>query len=183
MRLVETIRAIKGNDLTYEGVSWGIWTYVVSVLQCYFWGEFLFYLSLFRAAEISCGILCGCLPVIPRFFRHFNFRLPFRLGSISHAWKRGSPINPSPVNSTAGKHSVPGRASWSSQKIKGTYLELDKRSDHRLLLKNARSAENCSYSAEASAAGDRNTKDQDDLERGVPESGIRKMVRIETLSS
>lgn len=180
MRLVETIKAINSKDLTY--LAWGIWTYVVSVLQCYCFGKFIYYLSLFRVVEITCGILCGCLPVIPRFFTHFNFRLPFRLSFISRAWKRGSPVNLSPFNSSAGKSSVLERASWSSQKIKGTYLELGERSDDRVLLKNARSAESCSYSAEASAVGDRNTKDQEDLERGVPESGIRKMVRIETTS-
>lgn len=163
----------------FQGAFGRMWSRSYSVM---FWGEFLFYLSLSREAEITFGILSCCLPVIPRFFRHFNFRLPFRPSSISRAWKRGSPINPSPVNLTAGKNSVPGRALSSSQKIKGTYFELDERSDDRVLLKNARSAESCSYSAEASAAGDRNTNDQEDLERGTPESGIRKMVRIETKS-
>lgn len=69
---------------------------------------------------------------------------------------------------------------WSSQQIKGTYLELDKRPHDHVLQTNARGCEILNYSAEVSAADDLNTNSHDDLEHGIPKSGIRKMVHIET---
>ena len=178
MALVETIKHFTNEDVTYYLMIRALWGYVIFVLQ-YFLNSRTFCLSSLRAAELACGILSGCLPVLPRFFNHLNFRFPYTLHSISHAWKRGYDTNSSSATSIARKYPAPKRAPWSSQEIESLYLERLQRSDDRLSPTNARCGESCSYSAESSAAEDSNTGNEKDLEQGIRAFGIQKMDRVE----
>ncbi|MCJ1424380.1 hypothetical protein MMC29_002268 [Sticta canariensis] len=157
MALVETIKHFTNEDVTYY------------VMKRALWG----------IAELACGILSGCLPVLPRFFNHLNFRLPYTLHSISNAWKRVSQTNSSSATSITRKCPAPKRAPWSSQETEGLYLERLQRSDDRLSPANASCGESCSYSAESSAVEDSNTENEKDLEQGVRAFGIQKMDRVE----
>lgn len=77
---------------------------------------------MFRDAEVGCGIVCGCLPVFPAFFRHFR--------------TKGSGVTPH-IN-THLREKVKGSSSFSTDKrviawgepskscaINSRYVELD----------------------------------------------------------
>lgn len=89
-----------------------------------------------RDAEITAGIICGCMPVLPAFYRHvvqFKSRMSsgrrtkdFRTSQNYHKSKEVSPSNSGP--SIGNSRSIV--APWedddiNNQILQGSYLELD----------------------------------------------------------
>ena len=57
MRLYYAIQILRTGDITYNFVVLGLWTHV----------------------EITFGIICGCVPCLPRFFKAFQPKIQFLL--------------------------------------------------------------------------------------------------------
>ena len=61
MRLVNNIKFSDATDVTFQLTPVALWTF----------------------AEVSSGIICGCLPVLPAFFRHFASKITFTFNLYS----------------------------------------------------------------------------------------------------
>ncbi|MCJ1466755.1 hypothetical protein MMC07_005375 [Pseudocyphellaria aurata] len=54
MRIYYAVRLLQTGDTTYNSVLLELWSHI----------------------EVTCGIICGCLPVLPRFFKALQPRVP-----------------------------------------------------------------------------------------------------------
>lgn len=61
VRIYYAVRILQTSDTTYNLVLLGLWSHI----------------------EITCGIVCGCLPVLPRFFVALQPRVPMFLKSFA----------------------------------------------------------------------------------------------------
>ena len=70
MRIAAVVDMIKSRDLTYHILVNGFWRYSCSV-----WLRQLFFGTIANSSpsftELICGIVCGCLPVLPRFYGEY----------------------------------------------------------------------------------------------------------------
>lgn len=74
----------------------------------------------YRNAEIASGILCGCLPVLPQFFRHF---VPKLVSKISTFRLGRSPLEKYKGASSTGRP-APWEEPYDPRLLQGPYLEL-----------------------------------------------------------
>ena len=137
MRTVASTKLTTTDDVTFQLTIVALWTY----------------------AEISSGIIAGCLPVLPALFRHFVPKMTSTFNSYSRR------IRASKNCSLNTQHT----SQWSSS---GVYVELDDKK--RPLGIRSPHAENAITST---VETDGHT---DDLESGV--RGIRKTTSIEQSS-
>ncbi|KAL2042178.1 hypothetical protein N7G274_005366 [Stereocaulon virgatum] len=129
----------------------------------------------FLAAELVSGLVCGCLPVLPKFFRHYfqktpptpSSRFPGASTNFSDYMRRGK----------SATHCDVAPLDLPSNRRPGAYLELSERNEMKR-------AQGCPSTI---AGGMRRPTKQDrsqegyeavDLERGLPENCIRKKLRI-----
>lgn len=80
-----------------------------------------------RDAEIGCGIVCGCLPILPAFFRQFKMGSTKAASHMNtHLRNRihGTPSKDSTNSTYDGSVTVVGDA-FGSRMLKGRYLELE----------------------------------------------------------
>ncbi len=112
MRLVTSIEVIHNRDLTYRLNEEYFWT---CVLSCSLLARLLI---TYRVAEIASGLLCGCLPVLPQFFRHFIPKIASKYRSKGRT-TRTSAVSSSgkPLASNDGRDIHPSLP-------EGTYIEL-----------------------------------------------------------
>lgn len=78
-RVVEIFKAAQTKDGTYALFPLGLWTYVRSSNpKCH-----CKHSRFCRVGELATGIVCGCLPVTPPFFKHFVPIITSKLTSLS----------------------------------------------------------------------------------------------------
>lgn len=177
MRLVVSISFVRTTDETYSLVPVGLWAYVLPITSAFYDRS-----RVCRIAEITSGISCGCLPVLPQFFRHFG---PTFTRSLSF-----SPLGKSPGTSSTkcssiakpGKARLPMKDAWGSDTLNNSYIELNERDESRIGNGNVTTVHGgprrpSDWSGEAE---DYKTHDFRDLESGIPQIEIRKTVRVET---
>ncbi|MCJ1458495.1 hypothetical protein MMC28_008868, partial [Mycoblastus sanguinarius] len=104
MRLVYSIQTLHSRDPNYDLVPVALWT----------------------IAEIASGILCGCLPVLPQFFRHFLPKIASKISTFRQT------KSPSHISKKYGSSAHTGKtASWQDpydpRLLQGNYLELGER--------------------------------------------------------
>lgn len=78
MRMVASIEVHGAKDITWVITPEGLWAYVTTP------NSFTLSCSANRTSshgELSCGIICGCMPVLPQFFRHFVPKITSYLSS------------------------------------------------------------------------------------------------------
>ena len=178
IRRLETIKHIASKDVTYHIILWAPWTYVVVELWFLPSGTLTYlHLALLKLSVASCVALCRSCPD-----SSIISTLKYQPNSVSSAVLGSEALQPIPrlVPSLLASAQSQNMTRAISQKIKGAYLEPDKRPDCHLLPTNYGGGEALSYSAEASVAEDPNIIDHEDLEHGIPGSGIRKIIRIAT---
>lgn len=134
-----------------------------------------------RVAEITSGITCGCLPVLPQFFRHF--------GPIVTSWFRfnhGKSQGTSPTKCTGIPKPAQARAPihdpWGSRSLNNSYIELVARDESRRISGNSTTikAEMPRLSDYSGGVEDHKTHEIRDVESGAPLIGVRRTVRAET---
>lgn len=78
MRVVENFKAAETEDLTYASFPLGLWTYVLlPKVSCV---TLIFH----SVGELATGIVCGCLPVIPPFFKYLVAIVISKLSSLTY---------------------------------------------------------------------------------------------------
>lgn len=117
LRTVPSFRILGKHDLTYELIPLAFWS---SVPLCH--AAYIFVAENFsRDAEMASGIICGCMPVMPQFFRHFMPRIRSRFSSYRRSKAASDPAGlPSNENVVA-----PWGKFDDSRKLKSRYLDVD----------------------------------------------------------
>lgn len=175
MRLVESIKTAHSLDVTFDQQGLGLWSYVLCA--------FVSYPHLFanknptrRYAEVASGIICGCLPVAPKFFRHSKLVLNTRLGSYFQSRSPGSTCS---ASSDAANLKKPLGL------LHDNAHHPHSRKDNYIELNNAPGVSTVvSGGTHISSLGTLNLEchradDHEDLENASPGNGIRKTVRVE----
>ena len=138
MRLVTSIEAIRSKDNTWDLVRTYLWTYVENTC-CR--GTPIYYdltnslPPAYSVAEITSGVVCGSLPILPQFMRSFVPKLTSIFASNSNR-KGTSQITPSNRLYHAESRNTskkPGSGAWHDLRdmnLKAPYVEFD-RSDNR----------------------------------------------------
>lgn len=124
-----------------------------------------------RVGELATGIVCGCLPVIPPFFRHFVPIIASKLSSLTYT-KRSSSGELQRLD-----HEASSKDSWPGLK---QYVELPEKHNSRGHFATVRAkAENYSEGTSDSSLG---YDDTVHLEKGLPQtpkSGAQWSERME----
>ena len=116
MRLITSVEVIHSQDLTYRLNEEYLWTYV-SPPSTYQSKTLTHQIS--SVAEIASGLLCGCLPILPQFFRHFILKVTSRYKTKGRTSKTSAAsISGKPLASSDGLDTHPPLP-------QGNYLELD----------------------------------------------------------
>ncbi|KAL9122970.1 MAG: hypothetical protein Q9187_000477 [Circinaria calcarea] len=157
MRLVNNVGFSKTDDVTFDLTPVGLWT----------------------ATEIASGILCGCLPVLPQFFRHYMPKLKNVYTSLRPGKAQGtSNTEPSSLSRSGGEKGAKdpwATDHWDPSVVKGSYVELSEREQHRMCDDSIQGG-----SALAMVSTDVPKPRDYDLERDAFGNGIRKTVRVES---
>lgn len=77
MHLVTSVKSTGTKDKTYALFPVALWTYVASISVT----AFCHCSPCYSVAEITSGIVCGCLVTMPNFFRHFISKITSKLHS------------------------------------------------------------------------------------------------------
>lgn len=129
-----------------------------------------------RYAEVASGIICGCLPLAPNFFRHSKIVLNARLGAYIQS---GSPGSTCSASSDAANLKKPlgslHNAASHPHSRKDRYIELNSTLGVSTVV---------SGGTQISSLGtldleNQRADDYEDLENASPGNGIRKTVRVE----
>lgn len=138
------------HDLTYELIPLALWS---SVSLCRL--APLVPADIFsRDAEIASGIICGCMPVVPQFFRHFMPKIKSHFSSYHR-----SKVASDSAGVPSGENVVtPWEEFDDSQKLKGQYVDIDLQSVGQTSVTNrdqirihARQVSDCSISQDKPA--------------------------------
>lgn len=92
MRIVTSVQVSQTKDVTWYILPEGLWA----------------------LGEISSGIVCGCMPTLPQFFRHFVPKITSRLSS----GRSNKPSAGSDSKQSAGVRMRPPRADSSSEALR-----------------------------------------------------------------
>ncbi|MCJ1303445.1 hypothetical protein MMC08_006255 [Hypocenomyce scalaris] len=151
LRLYYSVKYRNTTDQTFNLVPEGLWT----------------------AAEVISGILCGCLPVLPQFFRYYGPKVTAKLSSIRGSKTQGTSTNLSGASTTLSP-AAPWQEPYAATLLTGTYHELE---EQECIEGNKTTVRGGTQPSSSETLGDdyRNTQESLDLE-----NGIRKTVRIET---
>lgn len=172
MRLYERIRVVHSLDGTFDMLNLSLWAYVISFVTS---PRFFANWNRPRVAEIASGIICGCLPVAPKFFRHCEFIIKTRL--LTYFQRRSprrtldSPLNVPNLKKPLGSwHNAPNL-----HLHRDNYVEL---SDYRGILTIVNGGTQAASSG-ASGLKCQKADDYEDVENANPGNQIRKTVRVE----
>lgn len=128
-----------------------------------------------RVAEVAGGIICGCLPVTPKFFRYSEFVLKTRLLTYLQS---GSPGN-TPNSSSDVPNSKSPLGKWQNpanlHSYKDNYVELNDDWGVSTVV----SGGNQTSSLGPLGLKSQRADDCEDLENASPGNGIMKTVRVE----
>lgn len=107
-----------------------------------------------RVAEVASGILCGCLPVIPQFFRHCVPRIWKTLKETLHGGSHSK---------CDGSHKSQSYEvdSWNQALVKGNYVELNENSQGRAGISKAEHGSKHGARSETKITAHRNLPQQD----------------------
>ena len=134
-------------------------------------------LTLYSSGEIASGLLCTCLPVVPRFFSHFGVKVATifasRRSKSGSTRAKKSGISKEPIAAWPRSHG--------KQPLKGDYLELYEQ-EHTRYPETTISAGTAQSLDVVSTAKDQTAHRFLDLEGGL-DSGILKTVQMDQLSS
>ncbi|KAL9122378.1 MAG: hypothetical protein Q9187_001062 [Circinaria calcarea] len=97
--LVKIIQYASNPDFSYNAAIVGEWT----------------------VAELTAGIVCGCMPVLPQFFRQ---SIPKASACLRGYWTR---TLHSPVSTNRSHKTLAAKPSWETHNPVGDYLKLDER--------------------------------------------------------
>ena len=126
-----------------------------------------------RAAEMISGIVCGCLPILPQFFRHYVPKITTKLSLFYQRTRRS--------RSTEGSNTIYSGQSMTHRRAGP--LDLPAYSSNYLELKERDGLERTQgYSFTVEGSQGQESQTFVDLEDGSPKHGIQKTVRIETRS-
>ncbi|KAI9842248.1 MAG: hypothetical protein M1837_007393 [Sclerophora amabilis] len=109
MRLVESVRFSKTLDKTYASIPLGLWT----------------------IAEIGSGIICGCLPVVPRFYRHFVHKVSTQQNSDRYNVTPANSTKLSDLSDSTNQTKAWHDSTYSTHLPRGNYLVLDETNHDR----------------------------------------------------
>lgn len=123
-----------------------------------------------RLGEISSGIVCGCMPTLPQFFRHFAPKIATAFSSTRRSSGRGKSVEFSASTEQSG-HSRTSKARFPKSPYGDTdsYVELDERRHQYNQMDGSKGGPRV-WSDEVSAS---------DVEKGPPsmeEDGVARVV-------
>lgn len=124
-----------------------------------------------RLGEISSGIVCGCMPILPQFFRHFVPKIATAFSSTGRSSGRGKSNKFSASTEQSG-HSRTSKARFPKSPYGDTdsYVELDERRHEYNPIDGSKEGPRA-WSDEVSTT---------DVEKGLPsieEDGVARAVR------
>lgn len=112
LRTEASFRIVGKHDQTYELIPLAFWSSVLLPCQA---SSITVADFVSRDAEMASGIICGCMPVVPQFFRHFLPKIKSHFSSSNRSKaesaSRGIPFAATPV--------VPWDDDEESHKLKG----------------------------------------------------------------
>ena len=120
-RMAYSVKTVGQSDMTWKFDPVVLWTYVSNSLQP---KSSLTYRI--RMAEISIGIICGCLPVLPQFIRHYISRPSALLPSLRNPGQAKYTTRPGTASSSKSMTTWHDPESPSSQ-LKNKYIKLGER--------------------------------------------------------
>lgn len=118
LRTESSFRIVGKHDQTYELIPLAFWSSALSIS-----GSIMMLADfLSRDAEMASGIICGCMPVMPQFFRHF---LP-KIKSHFTSYNRSRAESASRGIQSAADPTVPSWNNYNdSHKLKGKDFDID----------------------------------------------------------
>ncbi|KAK0508119.1 hypothetical protein JMJ35_009203 [Cladonia borealis] len=161
IRLIEAILWLHTEDFTYRIAA-----------ESYFIG-----------AEVILGLICGCLPVLPRFFFHYYPKLASMLCYNPAFTKRPHPSTIRSHSTYASKPKTWGRGkSFEVPGGDGSYRELDDfRGQQRVQGRSVIIEGGLNHSASTQEGWSPDTDSFVDLTIATPSTAIRKTVRVESV--
>lgn len=133
MRLQLTVRDGKKHDITYNMVPIMLWTYVMHSPSHLRPSSLLIPKKNKRVAEITTGLICGCLPIMPQFVNYSFIKISSLTSRTRHSKILGRLGYSSDRSSlpTHERKTVPKRSSVLDLTASETALKLDKSSSSR----------------------------------------------------
>ena len=117
LRLVNNVKFSRTEDVTFQLTPVALWTYVPFQPTL---SQTLLKLPL-RMAEVTSGILCGCLPVLPQLFHHY---IPKIRKTLTASLRSKSQTR----SNDSHRPKAPQVNTWNQALVKGNYIELDEHS-------------------------------------------------------